>query len=108
MRVRRLGLAAWLMALPVTGLAQRAAVLPVDQALDDPEFFVFRARLQSIIAGRDTAALMSLVAADVLNSFGGDGGREEFREKWSLAEPAESALVGAGLRAGPGRETSGG
>lgn len=74
------------------GLAQRAAVLPVDEAVRDPEFFIFRARLQAAVARRDTTELLRVIAPDILNSFGGDGGREEFRQKWGLAQPRTSAL----------------
>ena len=35
---------------------------------------------------------MSVVAPDVLNSFGGDGGREEFRETWTFARPERSRV----------------
>ncbi len=43
-----------LVALPRTALAQRAMVLPVDEAVHDPEFFLFRAGLQAAVARHDT------------------------------------------------------
>jgi hypothetical protein len=58
------------------------AVLPVDQAVRDPGFFAFRARLQRAIAARDTTALLAVLDPSIKLSFGGDGGPERFREMW--------------------------
>jgi hypothetical protein len=79
---------------PIEAAAQRTAVLPRDEAARDPEFFVFRARLQRAVAEHDTAEIMRVVDAGILNSFGGDGGRNEFREHWNLAQPGQSRLWG--------------
>ena len=79
-------------ALPTAGLAQRVAVLPLDEAVRDPEFFVFRARLQAAVARQDTTAILRVIAPDILNGFGDDGGRDEFREQWGLAHPGRSHL----------------
>jgi hypothetical protein len=46
------------------------------------------------LARQDTAELLRMVAPDIRNSFGGDGGRDEFRHKWNLAEPERSPLWG--------------
>jgi hypothetical protein len=67
-------------------------VKPVDEGLADPEFFVFRARLQRTLAARDTAEIMRIVDPGIVNSFGGDGGRDEFREYWSFKTPEQSQL----------------
>jgi hypothetical protein len=93
--LRCLLLTGWMLALPSMGLAQRAAVLPVDEAARDPEFFVFRGRLQAALARQDTTALLRIIAPDILNSLGGDGGREEFRRTWRLAQPNRSELWAA-------------
>jgi hypothetical protein len=93
--LRVLLLTGWVLALPSVGLAQRAAVLPVDEAVRDPEFFLFRARLQAALARQDTTELLRVIAPDILNSFGGDGGREEFRQTWGLARPNRSQLWAA-------------
>jgi len=90
--LKLLALTGCVLALPSVGLTQRAAVLPVDEAVRDPEFFVFRARLQAAVARQDTTELVRVVAPDILNSLGGDGGREEFRHKWGLAQPNRSEL----------------
>jgi hypothetical protein len=86
-----------LAALLVAGLSaepvasQVARLYPVDEAAKDPEFFVFRARLLESLGRRDTAALMTVVAPEIRNSFGGDGGAAEFRQTWRL-DRADSAV----------------
>jgi hypothetical protein len=67
-------------------------VKPVDEAVTDPVFFLFRARVQTALAAHDTAEIMRIVDRDILNSFGGDGGREEFRERWDFRNPENSKL----------------
>jgi hypothetical protein len=67
-------------------------VKPVDEAVTDPEFFIFRARVQSAVAAHDTAEIMRILDRDILNSFGGDGGRDEFRQRWDLKNPEKSGL----------------
>ena len=100
--------AGWILALPGAVRAQRAPVLPVDEAARQPEFFIFRAHLQAAVARHDTAALLHVVAPDILNSFGGDGGRGEFREQWGLSTPngMDVWAVLGGLLALGGRFTS--
>jgi hypothetical protein len=75
-------------ALPLT-------VKPVDEAATDPDFFLFRARVQTALANHDTAEIMRIVDPGILNSFGGDGGGDEFREHWGLSDPDKSQLWGA-------------
>jgi len=89
-----IALAGWMVLLPAQAVAQRAAVPPIDDASGDPEFFVFRARLQAALAKQDTAELLKIVAPEIRNSFGGDGGRDEFRQKWDLDRPERSPLWG--------------
>jgi uncharacterized protein len=67
-------------------------IKPVDEAVTDPEFFVFRARVQTALAAHDTAEIMRIVDEDILNSLGGDGGPQEFRERWDLGTPEKSQL----------------
>src|SRR5436190_24340926 len=63
--------------------APRTAVplRPVDQATMQPDFFIFRARLQAAIAGRDEAALLAAVDPAIRLSFGEDGGIDELRKQ---------------------------
>jgi hypothetical protein len=72
--------------------ARQLPVKPIDEAVTDPEFFLFRARAQTALAAHDTAEIMRIVDLGILNSFGGDGGREEFRQKWGLQTPEKSHL----------------
>jgi hypothetical protein len=71
---------------PATAPAQQE-FRPVDQAVQQPEFFAFRARLQTAVARRDTAAVLAVLHPGVRNTFGGEGGVQEFREAWHLEAP---------------------
>ena len=68
-----------------------AQLLPIDQAVQRPDFFSFRARLQTAIARRDHEALLAIVDPVIKNSFGGDDGIDEFRNGWR-PEAADSTL----------------
>ena len=68
-------------------LAQVGKMYPADEAARDPEFFAFRARLLIALQQKDVDFLYSIVAADILNSFGGDGGLDEFKTTWRPEEP---------------------
>lgn len=61
--------------------------LPVDEAPNDSGFAAFRDSVLRMVAARDTAALMAIVAPDIKNSFGGNDGAAEFRAQWRLSEP---------------------
>ena len=67
--------------------AQVAKLYPSDEAPRDPGLFLARARLLQAIAERDTTALLATVSPNIKNSFGGDGGIDEFRERWRLESP---------------------
>jgi hypothetical protein len=72
--------------------ARPLTIKPVDEAATDPDFFLFRWRVQTALAARDTAEIMRVVDPSILNSFGGDGGPDEFREQWHLKTPEKSHL----------------
>src|ERR671910_82309 len=74
---------------PAAGQAVR--LLPQDEAVRQPEFFSFRAQLLAALARRDTAALMSVVAPEIHNTFGDDNGPVAFRRLWRL-DSADSPL----------------
>jgi hypothetical protein len=74
---------------PAAGQAVR--LLPQDEAVRQPEFFSFRAQLLAALARRDTAALMSVVAPEIHNTFGDDNGAVAFRRLWRL-DSADSRL----------------
>jgi hypothetical protein len=66
----------------VPGAPRTAVPLrPVDQAAMQPDFFIFRARLQAAIAGRDEAALLAAVDPGIRLSFGDDNGLDELRKQ---------------------------
>src|SRR5690349_5406737 len=66
---------------------QRDVLLPVDEATQRPDFFSFRAALQSAIARHDSAALLAVVHTNIKNDFGGSDGIENFRMIWKISEP---------------------
>src|SRR5688500_6749978 len=81
----------YLLILVTSVVAAGPELPPVDEAANQPDFFTFRARLQAAIARRDAEAVLAILHKDIRNSFGGDGGIEEFKKKWRLAE-ADSVL----------------
>ncbi len=63
---------------------------PIDDGTAVTGFAAFRDTLRAVVARRDTAALLDLVAADARLSFGdGAGGPEEFAQTWFEASPEE-------------------
>lgn len=60
-------------------------LFPVDEAVTQPDFFTFRANLLRTVQTRDTVSLYAVLAPNVLNSFGGDGGVAEFKTTWRPA-----------------------
>ncbi len=77
-------LAACLVAIALIGTttaAQRRErpLMPVDDAVKQPEFFTFRARLQSAVARHDVEAVVGMSSPGIRQSFGGDGGAASWR-----------------------------
>ncbi len=75
----------------VTGPAPFARVrceqnpLPfLDEGPSDPDFLAFRSSLLDAVASRDAAYILSIVSDRIRNSFGGDGGIDEFERVWQL------------------------
>lgn len=62
--------------------AQVADLKPRDEASANPSFVAFRAELLEAVERRDTSHVMDILVEDVRSSFGGSGGREEFRRMW--------------------------
>jgi hypothetical protein len=67
--------------------AQVAKLYPVDEAVRDPSFFVFRARLLRAVHERDESFLLSILAPEIKSSFGGEEGIEDFKTYWGLDRP---------------------
>ena len=57
----------------------RLRLLPVDEAVVQPDFFSFRARLQAALAGRDEAAVLAAADPRIRTSFGSGDGLDVFR-----------------------------
>lgn len=72
--------------------AQVGKLLPSDEAVQDPELFAFRARLQAAVARHDTAAVLEVVDPNIKNTFGGDDGLAAFRRLWKLEAGDDSRL----------------
>jgi hypothetical protein len=82
MSIAALLLAAALQAPAPTPCGPRPVrLLPVDQAATQPDFFTFRARLQTAIARRDEAAVLAAADPGIRTSFGDDDGLATLRMK---------------------------
>lgn len=66
------------------------AFQPVDEA--DASFRAFRAQLLAALARQDTAFLLSVLAPEIKNTFGGMDSIRGFRELWRIDRPAQSAV----------------
>jgi len=84
--MRRAVIVALSLAVASPAVAQRD-FRPVDQAASQPDFLAFRTLLMDALARRDTQRVLSVVRADILNSFGGQDGIEAFEEMWKLDDP---------------------
>lgn len=73
---------ACLIALPASQAHAQRVLKPVDQAVSKPDFYSFRAQLQSAVARRDVAALIGSLDPGIRNSFGDNNGIEAFRQIW--------------------------
>lgn len=74
-------------------VGQVQKLYPVDEAAKDPAFFTFRARLMQAVQRRDATYLLSIVAPKIENSFGGDGGIEEFKQTWKPERPQSEVWI---------------
>ena len=71
-----------LLVIAQQAFGQLGKVMPVDQADRNPSFLAFRAELLHAVQRQDTAFVLSHLYPEIGNSFGGDGGIEEFKEQW--------------------------
>ena len=72
--------------------AAQVQCLPADEGVHDPQLWSARSELLRAAVERDTLVILSYLAPDVVNSFGGDGGIAEFRHTWDLEHANESIL----------------
>ena len=82
---------------PAQAKAVPATLPPVDQCKGDASFSQFRATLKRAVAKQDRAALVRLLAPDVVVNFGGSTGPQAFVEQWSF-EPDEPEGIWSLLR----------
>jgi hypothetical protein len=79
----------WLLAMACAWMpaAAQTRLLPVDEAPTVPDFFSFRARLQTAVARHDLAALRAVLHPQAKLSFGGDVGLEGLKTIWQPESP---------------------
>ena len=68
--------------VPAPVQAHIGKLRPVDEAVRDPSFYLFRARLLEALVRHDAAALLRAVSQDVRTGFGPEGGKDDFRRRW--------------------------
>jgi hypothetical protein len=69
------------------GYSQVVKLYPVDEASRDASLFILRARLLEAVQQRDSAFILSNLALDIFNSFGGNAGLAGFEEAWKPGQP---------------------
>ena len=77
--------------------AASARLQPVDEASKDPSFLAFRKRLVRAVRKHDLKFVISILDPEIKNSFGGEGGIDEFKSVWR-PDKADSKLWGNLLR----------
>lgn len=73
--------------LPAKSVAEKGKINPVDEALQDTAFFVFRESLIQAIKKKDVFYLLDVVAEDITHSFGDNDGVAGFVQRWQLDSP---------------------
>jgi hypothetical protein len=64
---------------------------PIDEASKDPSLVKFRDELLQAVTRRDVTPVLAILDPSIRNSFGGDGGIQEFKTMWK-PESADSEL----------------
>jgi hypothetical protein len=67
--------------------AQERRLLPVDEGRQDRSFLSFRGRLLEAVKRRESKSIIAALDTKILNSFGGNGGIEEFVKNWKPDDP---------------------
>ena len=65
-----------------------ARLLPADEASQQPDFFTFRARLQTAVAAKDVVAIIAAADPNIRLGFGGDDGAARFKESLTREKAA--------------------
>jgi len=82
MRAGCLKLLILLVSLSCPAMAQVGKLYPIDEGPKDPSFQAFRDKLIEAAKNRDMKFVLSILDPKIQNSFGGDGGVEEFKKQW--------------------------
>ena len=81
-------IALFLMGVSINISAQKERfVRPVDEGKQDKSFSAFRAKVLEAVKKRDKEYLLGVLDRNIKNSFGGDGGIEEFKKMWKINDP---------------------
>ena len=70
--------------LPTYQVKEEGKLYPVDEALLDTAFFVFREQLKLTVAEKDVFGLLDVTAKDIKVSFGAENGFDDFVSIWGL------------------------
>jgi hypothetical protein len=69
---------------PADQTIEKGKLYPVDEAIKDTLFFVFREQLKKTIAARDVFGLLDVIDKNIKVSFGGEEGTSAFVSTWQL------------------------
>lgn len=69
-----------------TVVGQEKYVRFVDEAGKDKSFTIFRQKLLDAVKKRDAKFVLSILDPEIKNSFGGNNGIAEFKEKWKISK----------------------
>lgn len=68
-------------------------IVPGPASAPNGDAVVFAGKLHDVVKARDLDGFTALLSPEVTVSFGGDGGRAEFREQWELSTPGGQARL---------------
>ncbi|HEX8250024.1 MAG TPA: SH3 domain-containing protein [Pyrinomonadaceae bacterium] len=85
---RKIFLTFFLLICGVSGaLSQERKVLPADEGKTDASFRAFREKTLEAARRRDVKYILSIVDANIQNTFGDSNGVAEFKKMWKLSSP---------------------
>jgi len=87
MWLRRISAVLVILSIFAVPSAHAGKLCPVDGADKDQSFRLFRDKLLNAVQNRDQAFLLSIIAPDIINSFGGNDGKENFVKIWKPNKP---------------------
>lgn len=88
LKIRKIIFAFFLLICAVSGsFAQERKLLPVDEGKRDASFSAFREKTLEAAKKRDVKYILSIVDANIKNTFGDSNGIEEFKKMWEINSP---------------------